>query len=233
MLRRLVLCITIPVIGLPIVTQPAAHADSGPTPLVSQIAHEPISVSASEFRRHLFVAADAARLSDPSNTADLLAERVLQHMYALDVQTDPAAAAEAMQGLRQAAESVTGPAFDSRITRTMVLFQQAAAADRGPVAATLQRATTEVVALTAQQITSVAADTHAENALGATGDTESRLLASSTFTPTAVLLDSATLADGNTSFARPRHGVGDRHRCLDLRHQCALCSGRPEAEGQR
>lgn len=206
MLRRLVLCITMSVIGLPIVTQPAAHA-GGPTPLVTQIANEPISVSAGEFRRHLFVAADAARLSDPGNVADLLAERVLQHMYALDAQTDPAAAAEAMQGLRRAAESVTGPAFDSRIARTMVLFQGAAAADQGPVAATLERATTEVIALTAQQISSVAADTHAENALGTTGDTESRLLASSTFTPTAVLLDSATLADGNTRFASARDTV--------------------------
>ena len=110
---------------------------SGPTPLVTQVANEPVSVSASEFRRHLFVAADAARLSDPSNAADLLAERVLQHMYALDAQTDPGAAAEAVQGLRQAAGSVTGPAFDARISRTMVLFQGAAAADQGPVAATL------------------------------------------------------------------------------------------------
>lgn len=51
----------------------------------------------------------------------------------------------------------------------MVLFQGAAAADQGPVAATLERATTEVIALTAQQLSSVAADTHAENALGTTG----------------------------------------------------------------
>ncbi|MCW2834785.1 MAG: hypothetical protein JWN68_2738 [Nocardioides sp.] len=203
MLRRLVLCVTISVIGLPVLTQPAAHAD-GPVPLVSQIANEPVSVSATEFRRHLFVAADAARLSDPSNTSDLLAERVLQHMCALDPQIDPVAAAEAVEGLRAAAESVTGPAFDSRISRTMVLFQRAAAADQGPVAATLQRATTELIALTAQQITSVAASTHAENALGTTGDTESRLLASSTFTPTAVLLDSATLADDSMSFAVAR-----------------------------
>ena len=128
-------------------------------------------------------------------------------MYALDGQTDPVAAAEAVRGLREAAESVTGPAFDSRITRTMVLFQLAAGADQGPVAATLQRATTEVVALTAQEITNVSADTHAENALGATGDTESRLLASPTFTPTAVLLDSATLADGSKAFTAARDEV--------------------------
>ena len=65
-----------------------------------------------------------------------------------------------------------------------------------------------MVALTAQQISVVATNTHAENALGATGDTESRLLASATFTPTVVLLDSATLADGNGRFAPPATPCG-------------------------
>lgn len=206
-LRRLVLLVTVCALGLPVLVQPTAFAASAPTPLVTQIAKEPVSVSAAEFRRHLFVAADAARLSDPSNTADLLAERVLQHMYALDAHTDPAAAATAVQKLRRAAASVTGPAFDSRITRTLVLFQQAAAADQGPVAVTLQRATTEVVSLAARQVGNVAASTHAENALGTTGDTESRLLASATFTPTSVLLDSATLADADTRYAAARDAV--------------------------
>ncbi|MDQ6527068.1 hypothetical protein RB608_25870 [Nocardioides sp. LHD-245] len=203
-LRTLVLCITVSVAGLPFVAPPAAHADTAPTPLVSQIADEPISVSAAQFRRHLFVAADAARLSDPSNTADLLAERVLQHVYALDPQADPAAAADAVRTLVTAAASVTGPAFDSRITRTMVLFQSAATADQGPLAATLQRATTELVRLTAEQITTITADTHAESALGTNGDTESRLLASATFAPAAVLRDSVALADRSTGFASAR-----------------------------
>lgn len=202
--RCLVLGLTMSVIGLPGLVPGAAHADSGPTPLVTQIADEPVSVSASAFRRDLFVAADAARLSDPDSSADLLGERVLQHMYALAPQTDPAAAAAAVQTLRDAAASVTGPAFDSRITRTMVLFQGAAAADRGPTAATLQRATTEVLTLTAQQVVAVTADTHAENALGTTGDTESRLLISPTFMPTAVLRDSAAQADTNPRFATAR-----------------------------
>jgi len=211
MLRRLALCIALPiavsVTGLPLVASPAAQADTGAVPLVTQIADEPVSVSAAAFRRHLFVAADAARLSDPAHTADLLAERVLQHVYALDPTADPAAAATAAQGLVAGAGSVTGRAFDSRITRTMVLFQSTAAADRGPLAGTLQRATTEVVALTAREVTRVAADTYAESALGTTGDTESRLLVAPTFTPTEVLRDSAALADTNARFATARDRV--------------------------
>ncbi|WP_418060739.1 hypothetical protein [Pimelobacter simplex] len=203
-LRTLVLGVAASLVGLPFVAVPAAHAQTPPTPLVSQIADVRISVSAAEFRRHLFVAADAARLSDPSSTADLLAERALQRVYALDPQADPAAAADAVRGLVAAAGSVTGPAFDSRITRTMVLFQGAATADRGPLAATLQRATTELVRLTAEQVASVTAGTHAENALGTNGDTESRLLASTTFAPAAVLRDSATLADRSPRFASAR-----------------------------
>ncbi|MXG89025.1 hypothetical protein [Nocardioides flavescens] len=210
MLRRLALCLALPVAvsttSLPFVSVPA-YAATTPVPLVTQIAAEPVSVNAAEFRRHLFVAADVARLSDPAHTSDLLAERVLQHVYALDPSADPAAAATAVQGLVAGAASVTGRAFDSRITRTMVLFQSAAAADRGPLAATLQRATTEVVALTAQEVTRVAADTYAESALGATGDTESRLLASPTFAPASVLRDSAALADGNSRFATARDRV--------------------------
>ncbi len=203
-LRTLVLGVTASIVGLPFVTLPAAQADTTPRPLVSEIADERISVSAAEFRRHLFVAADAARLSDPSSTADLLAERVLQQVYALDPQADPAAAAAAVRGLVAAAASVTGPAFDSRITRTMVLFQSAAATDRGPLAATLQRATTEMVRSTAEQISVVTAGTHAESALGTNGDTESRLLVSATFAPLAVLRDSAALADRSTGFASAR-----------------------------
>lgn len=203
-LRTLVLGVAASLVGLPFVAVPAAHAQTPPTPLVSQIADVRISVSAAEFRRHLFVAADAARLSDPSSTADLLAERVLQRVYALDPLADPAAAADAVRGLVAAAGSVTGPAFDSRITRTMVLFQSAATADRGPLAATLQRATTELVRLTAEQVATVTAGTHAENALGTNGDTESRLLASTTFAPAAVLRDSATLADRSPRFASAR-----------------------------
>ncbi len=203
-LRTLVLSVAVSVVGLPAVVLPVAHAEAAPTPLVSQIADEPISVSAAEFRRHLFVAADAARLSDPTNTADLLAERVLQHVYARDPQADPVAAADAVRNLIAAAASVTGPAFDSRIARTMVLFQSAATTDRGPLAATLQRATTELVRLTAEQIAVVTAGTHAESALGTNGDTESRLLASTTFAPAAVLRDSVTLADRSAGFASAR-----------------------------
>lgn len=199
-LGSLVLGITASVAALPT----AAQAASAPTSSASQIPDEPISVSAAEFRRHLFVAADIARLSDPSHTADLLAERVLQHVYTLDPLTDPAAAADAVRSLVASAEAVTGPAFDSRITRTMVLFQATATADAGPIAATLQRATTEMVRVTAHQNAIVTADTHAENALGTNGDTESRLLTSATFAPAAVLRDSVTLADESAGFAAAR-----------------------------
>ena len=197
---------------------------------------EPVSVSAGAFRRHLFVAADAARLSDPGNTADLLAERVLQHVYALDAADRPGGRGHGRAAPRRGSRIRHGPGVRLPDLGDDGPLPAGGRTDQGPVAATLQRATTEVVALTASRLT---AGRHRHPRRERPGHDRRHRVAP------AGLPD--VHPDGGPAGQRrawptatPRFAsardtaVEERHRRLDLRHQRRPASRTPpDAEGQR
>ncbi|MGH2928408.1 MAG: hypothetical protein ACRDL8_09415, partial [Solirubrobacteraceae bacterium] len=114
----------------------SARADA-PPPLATQIASDPVTVSAASFQRDLFIAGDVARLSDPAKTEDLVLERVLQALYADNPGLDSAAAAADITALSSAASmpsSATSLADSANARIESVLVALQAAHPTGPVA---------------------------------------------------------------------------------------------------
>src|SRR5581483_6223932 len=68
----------------------------------------PVSASAAQVARYLFVAGDVGRLSMiPSGTESLVLEKVLQELYAANPSLDPHTAASDIQNLQASLQSVT------------------------------------------------------------------------------------------------------------------------------
>jgi hypothetical protein len=139
------------VVGL-LVGSASAQA-AAPAPLATQIASDPVSVSASSFQRDLFIAGDVARLSQPANTEDLVLERVLQALYAANPGLDSTTAASEITALSSAASvpstaTSLADSANARIEAVLVALQAAdpSGAIAQAVAAISQDAVTEVAA---------------------------------------------------------------------------------------
>jgi hypothetical protein len=184
----------------------SARADA-PPPLATQIASDPVTVSAASFQRDLFIAGDVARLSDPANTEDLVLERVLQALYADNPGLDPTAAANEVTALRNAASVPSGATnltegANARIESVLVALQ--AAHPAGAIAPALAAVSQDAVSEVAADSPSGGTNPTSVVQAGESGDT---LETNGSFAPSAVLSRSAALAATDHSFGQARDAL--------------------------
>lgn len=184
----------------------SARADA-PPPLATQIASDPVSVSAASFQRDLFIAGDVARLSDPANTEDLVLERVLQALYTDNPGLNPTAAANDVTALRNAASvpsAATGLTEGANARIEAVLVALHAAHPAGAVASALAAVSQDAVGEVAADSPSGGANPTSVVQTGENGDT---LESNGSFAPSQVLKRSASLVSTDHSFGVARDAL--------------------------
>jgi hypothetical protein len=196
--RNLVRALALACALLALVVLPAGAQAAAPPPLATQIAEEPVAVSAEAFRRGLFAASDVARLSDPAATQDLVLERVLQARYADNPGLDAATAVAEIDALRAGAAT---PNLDqnanARIQSALVAFGRT-----NPTGA-LARALGVVAADAVQQVRSITPNGDA-TAFVAAGEFGNSLATTGSFAPLIVLAGTAAQAARSPQFGQAR-----------------------------
>ncbi len=161
----------------------------------------PVSASAAQVARYLFVAGDVGRLSMiPSGTESLVLEKVLQELYAANPSLDPHTAASDIQNLQASLQSVTPDTLIVMAGNQRILAILHTMSASNPPAAVSQALS---------QVTDHALNDTAQSTLGLgqhfnpSADSMSTI-AYSSFSPAQTLADSASLAAGNQSFGQAR-----------------------------